>query len=102
MIIADALVITPPAVLTSTAASQVVQNTAGGNLILAAPGPNRLKGQKFYVVASGYAQAGPGTFTATGQPSPYGDASPATGTPNAFVSAPPGTPAYTAQTRGPI
>ncbi len=102
MIIADALVITPPAVLTSTAASQVVQNTAGGNLILAAPGSNRLKGQKFYVVASGYAQAGPGTFTATVQPILYGDASLATVTTKPLFSATAGTLAYTGTTSGAI
>lgn len=101
-VIADAVALTPPAVLTSTAASQVVQNTAGGNLILQAPGSNKLKGKKFYVVASGIAQAGPGTFTATVQPILYGDASLATVTTKPLFSATAGTLAYTGTTSGAI
>jgi hypothetical protein len=101
-VIADALKIVPPAVLTSTAASQIVQNTAGGNLILSAPGSNRLLGKSFYVFASGYAQAGPGTFTATIQPILYGDASLATVTTKPLFSATAGTLAYTGTTSAAI
>ena len=101
-VIADALVVTPAAVLTNTAASSVVQNTAGGNLVLQAPGSNRLKGKSFYVVASGYAQSGPGTFTATIQPILYGDASLATVTTKPLFSATAGTLAYTGTTSAAI
>jgi len=101
-VIADALKIVPPANLTSTAASQVVQTTAGGNLILSAPGSNRLSGQQFYVVASGYAVGGPGTFTATVQPILYGDASLATVTTKPLFSCTAGTLAYTGTATGAI
>ena len=101
-VIADALKVVPAAVLTSTAASAVVQTTAGANLILKAPGSNRLLGKSFYVVASGYAQAGPGTFTATIQPILYGDASLATVTTKPLFSATAGTLAYTGTTSAAI
>lgn len=101
-IIADALKINPAAVLTSTAASQVFQTTAGGNLILNAPGSNRLSGKLFYVQANGYAKCGPGTFTATVQPILYGDASLATVTTKPLFSATAGTLAYTGTTSGAI
>ena len=94
-VIADALKITPAAVLTSTAASQVVQTTAGSNLVLNAPGSNRLSGKVFFLQASGWATAGPGTFTATVQPILYGDASLATVTTKPLFSATAGTLAYT-------
>jgi hypothetical protein len=97
-VIADALKVVPAAVLTSTAASAVIQNTAGSSLILKAPGSNRLLGKSFYVVASGYATAGPGTFTATVQPILYGDASLATVTTKPLFSATAGTLAYTGTT----
>ena len=94
-VIADALKIVPAAVLTSTAASSVVQNTSGGNLILSIPGSNRLSGKAWYVQASGYAQSGPGTFTATVQPILYGDASLATVTTKPLFTSSAGTLAYT-------
>jgi hypothetical protein len=97
-VISDALVLSPAAVLTNTAASSVVQTTAGANLILNMPGSNRLNGTKFYVQASGKAFSGPGTFTATIQPILYGDASLATVTTKPLFSATAGTLAYTGTT----
>lgn len=94
-IINDQLKMTPAAVLTSTAASQVVQTTAGSNLIMGLPGSNRMSANKFWVFASGYATSGPGTFTATVQPILYGDASLATVTTKPLFSATAGTLAYT-------
>lgn len=94
-IINDQLKMTPAAVLTSTAASQVVQTTAGSNLIMGVPGSARLSANKFWVYASGYAQSGPGTFTATVQPILYGDASLATVTTKPLFSSTAGTLAYT-------
>lgn len=95
MVIADALALTPAAVLTSTAASQVVQTTAGSNLILGAPGSNKLKGKNFWVQASGFASCTSGTYTATIQPILYGDASLATVTTKPLFSATAGTMAFT-------
>jgi hypothetical protein len=97
-VIADALKITPPAVFTATAATatSVLQTTAGGNLILNAPGSNRLLGKSFYVVASGYlSTSGGGTFTATLAPILYGDASLATVTTKPLFTSTAGTLAYT-------
>jgi hypothetical protein len=54
------------------------------------------------VVASGFAQGGPGTFTATVQPILYGDASLATVTTKPLFSATAGTLAYTGTTSGAI
>lgn len=94
-IIVDALKITPAAVLTSTAASQVVQTTAGSNLLLNAPGSNRLANEVFYVEAVGYAFSGAGTYTATVQPILYGDVSLATVTTKPLFTSTAGTLAYT-------
>jgi hypothetical protein len=94
-IVVDQLKFTPPANLTSTAASQVVQLTAGGNLILALPGSSRFSANAFQVYAAGYAQSGPGTFTATVQPILYGDASLATVTTKPLFTSTAGTLAYT-------
>src|SRR5579884_3771628 len=94
-IVVDQLKMTPPAALTSTAASQVVQLTAGGNLILALPGSGRFSANSFTVYAAGYAQSGPGTFTATVQPILYGDASLATVTTKPLFTSTAGTLAYT-------
>jgi len=101
-IINDQLKITPAAVLTSTAASQVVQTTAGGNLVMGVPGSARLSGNAFQVYAQGYAYSGAGTFTATVQPILYGDASLATVTTKALFSATAGTLAYTGTTSAAI
>lgn len=101
-VIADALKIVPAAVLTSTAAQAVVQNTAGGNLILQIPGSNKLLGKSFWVGASGFATSGPGTFTATIQPILYGDASLATVTTKPLFSSTAGTLAYTGTTSASI
>jgi hypothetical protein len=101
-VIADALKINTPAVLTATAAQSVVQITAGGNLILKAPGSNKVNGKRFSLFASGYAQAGPGTFTATIQPILYGDASLATVTTKPLFSTTAGTLAYTGTTSAAI
>jgi hypothetical protein len=101
-VIADALKIIPAAALTATAAQSVVQNTAGGNLILSVPGSNRLLGKSFYVVASGFAQCTAGTFTATIQPILYGDASLATVTTKPLFSSTAGTLAYTGTTSAAI
>src|SRR5712671_1600923 len=100
MIIADALKIIPPAV--ATAAPATIQTTAGGNLILSAPGSNRLLGKQFYLQASGYISTGAGTYTATIQPILYGDASLATVTTKPLFSATAGTLAYTGTTGGAI
>ena len=100
-IIADALKVTPAAPYTGIAATAqtVVQTTAGGNLILNAPGSNRLNGQQFYVAASGYiVTSGGGTFTATVAPILYGDASLATVTTKPLFTATAGTLAYTGTT----
>src|SRR5271166_3853042 len=101
-VIADALKVSPAAVLTSTAASQVVQTTAGGNLILLMPGSNRLSGKDFNIRASGWAIGGAGTYTATIQPILYGDASLATVTTKPLFSATAGTLAYTGTTSAAI
>src|SRR5579884_728497 len=101
-IVVDQLKMTPPAALTSTAASQVVQLTAGGNLILALPGSGRFSANSFTVYAAGYAQSGPGTFTATVQPILYGDASLATVTTKPLFSCTAGTLAYTGTATGAI
>lgn len=101
-VIADALKITPAAALTATAAQSVVQITAGGNLILKAPGSNRLNGTRFSLAASGYAQSTAGTFTATIQPILYGDASLATVTTKPLFTTTAGTLAYTGTTGGAI
>lgn len=97
-VIADALKITPAAALTATAAQSVVQTTAGGNLILNAPGSNRLNGTRFSVIASGLASCTAGTFTATIQPILYGDASLATVTTKPLFTTTAGTLAYTGTT----
>ena len=95
-VIVDQLKLTPAAVLTSTAATQVVQTTAGANLIMGFPGSGRMSSNKFWVIAQGYAQAlGPGTFTATVQPILYGDASLATVTTKPLYTSTAGTLAYT-------
>lgn len=94
-IIVDQLKMTPAASLTATAASSVVQTTAGANLIMALPGSARFSANKIWIFASGYAQSGPGTFTATVQPILYGDASLATVTTKPLFSATAGTLAYT-------
>lgn len=96
----DALQITPAAVATSVPA--VFQTTAGANLILPAPGSNRLKGRNFTVQASGYVMAASGTFTATIQPILYGDASLATVSTKPLFSATAGTFAYTGTAGGAI
>jgi hypothetical protein len=98
MVIADALKVTPAAALTATAAQSVVQTTAGGNLILNAPGSNRLSGKRFSLLASGFASCTAGTFTATIQPILYGDASLATVTTKPLFTAGAGTLAYTGTT----
>ena len=95
-IIVDQLKMTPAAALTSTAATQVVQTTAGANLVMGMPGSARLSANKFWVYAAGYAQAlGPGTFTATVNPILYGDASLATVTTKPLFTSTAGTLAYT-------
>ena len=94
-IIVDQIKMTPAANLTSTAASQVVQTTAGSNLIMGLPGSARLSANKVTIFATGYAQSGPGTFTATVQPILYGDASLATVTTKPLFTATAGTLAYT-------
>lgn len=101
-IINDQLRLTPAAVLTSTAASQVVQITAGGNLVMVAPGSNRLNGQQFTVLASGFAGCTSGTYTATIQPILYGDASLATVTTKPLFSCTAGTLAFTGTVAGAI
>ena len=102
MVIADALKITPAAVMTATAAQSVFQTTAGGNLILNAPGSLRLSGKRFNVVASGFASTASGTYTATIQPILYGDASLATVTTKPLFSATAGTMAFTGTVAGAI
>ena len=96
-VIADALKANPAAVFSSAAATSqtVFQTTAGSNLILNAPGSNRLNSKRFYVFASGTASTGAGTYTATIQPILYGDASLATVTTKPLFSATAGTLAYT-------
>jgi len=94
-VIADALKLTPPATATAGGTQVVWQNTAGGNLILSAPGSNRLSGQTFFLQAAGYASGGAGTYTATVQPILYGDASLATVTTKPLFSSTAGTIAYT-------
>lgn len=101
-VISDTLKIIPAAVLTGTGTALVVQNTAGGNLILQVPGSNKLLGKSFYVQASGFASSGAGTFTATVQPIIYGDASLATVTTKPLFSATAGTLAFTGTTSGAI
>jgi|SRR6185437_3836091 len=97
-VIADALKITPAAALTATAAQSVVQTTAGGNLILNAPGSNKLNGKRFSLVASGWASCTAGTFTSTIQPILYGDTSLATVTTKPLFTSSAGTLAYTGTT----
>lgn len=97
-VIADALKTTPPAVLTTVGTQNVIQTTAGGNLILNAPGSNRLNGKRFSLLASGLAQGGAGTYTATIQPILYGDASLATVTTKPLFTTTAGTLAYTGTT----
>jgi len=92
-VIVDAVALTPPA--TATAAPATIQTTAGANLILAAPGSNRLNGKIFMLNASGQVSTGAGTYTATIQPILYGDASLATVTTKPLFSATAGTLAYT-------
>lgn len=92
LILNDQLKITPAAALT---AAGVFQATAGGNLVMGAPGTNRLLGKGFTVQASGYASTKAGTYTATIQPVLYGDASLATVTTKPLFSATAGTLAYT-------
>ena len=98
-IIADALKVTPAATLTVAASGaltqSVFQTTAGANLILSAPGSNRLNGKNFTVIAAGYVAGGAGTYTATVAPILYGDASLATVTTKALFTASAGTLAYT-------
>jgi len=94
-VISDALKLTPPATGTAGGTQVVFQTTAGGNLILSAPGSNRLSGKQFYLQASGYVSGGAGTYTATIQPILYGDASLATVTTKPLFSATAGTLAYT-------
>jgi hypothetical protein len=102
MIIADALRLTPAAVLTAGGTQVVFQNTAGGNLVLSAPGSNRLQGQQFNIFASGYAQCASGTYTATIQPILYGDSSLATVTTKPLFSCSAGTLAFTGTVAGAI
>lgn len=92
-VIVDAVAMTPPA--TATAAPAVFQTTAGANLILAAPGSNKLTGRTFLLQASGVVTTGAGTYTATIQPILYGDASLATVSTKPLFSATAGTLAYT-------
>lgn len=99
MVIADALALSPPATMT---AGGVFQTTAGGNLILSAPGSNRLKGKQFYLQASGYVTCASGTYTQTIQPILYGDASLATVTTKPLFSATAGTIAFTGTVAGAI
>lgn len=96
-VIADALKLTPPAVYTVAAATaqSVIQTTAGGNLILEAPGSNRLNGKRFGITASGTLATGAGTYTATIAPILYGDASLATVTTKPLFTSTAGTLAYT-------
>lgn len=103
-IIVDPIKIVPPVAITGAAAvtQSVFQTTAGGNLILNAPGSGRLNGQQFYLQASGIAFGGPGTYTATIQPILYGDASLATVTTKPLFSATAGTLAYTGTVGGAI
>jgi hypothetical protein len=91
-VIADALKVIPPATMT---AGGVFQTTAGGNLILNAPGSNRLSGKTFFVQASGYVSCASGTYTQTIQPILYGDASLATVTTKPLFSCTAGTIAFT-------
>jgi hypothetical protein len=95
----DALVVSPAATMTAAASGaltqSVFQTTAGANLILQAPGSNRLKGRSFTVQASGYVSGGAGTYTATVAPILYGDASLATVTTKPLFTASAGTLAYT-------
>lgn len=88
--------------MTATGGPNIFQTTAGGNLIMNAPGSGRLNGQQFYLQASGIAFGGPGTYTATIQPILYGDASLATVTTKPLFSATAGTLAYTGTTGGAI
>jgi hypothetical protein len=83
-IIADALVL-------AGGTQSVFQTTAGSNLLLNAPGSNRLAGSQFYVSASGYVSGGAGTYTAAIQPILYGDVSPATVTTKPLFSGTAGT-----------
>jgi hypothetical protein len=76
-------------------AAGIFQTTAGSNLILSAPGSNKLKGRQFYVQASGFVSCASGTYTATLQPVLYGDASLATVTTKPLFSATAGTMAFT-------
>src|SRR5690348_12769225 len=99
MIIADVLKITPAATMT---AAGVFQTTAGSNLILNAPGSNRLLGKQFYVSASGFISCASGTYTATLQPVLYGDASLATVTTKPLFSTTAGTMAFTGTVTGAI
>lgn len=93
-VIADALKLTPAATMTA-AAGGIFQTTAGANLILQAPGSNRLLGKQFYVTASGYVSCASGTYTQTIQPILYGDASLATVTTKPLFSCTAGTIAFT-------
>lgn len=98
-IVVDALKVTPAATLTAAASGaltqSVFQTTAGSNLVMSAPGSNRLAGKNFTVVATGYASGGAGTYTATVAPILYGDASLATVTTKPLFTASAGTLAYT-------
>ena len=94
-IISDALALTPAAANTSVGTQVVVQKTAGGTLTLNLPGSNRLSGQQFTVLASGYFSSGAGTYTATVAPILYGDASLATVTTKPLFTSSAGTWAYT-------
>ena len=84
--------------MTAVGTQQVVQTTAGGNLILKAPGSNRLNGKVFTIRASGWAAGGAGTYTATITPILYGDSSLATVTTKPLFTATAGTLAYTGTT----
>jgi hypothetical protein len=93
-VIADAIKVAGVATMTA-AAGGVFQSANGGNLLLKAPGSNRLAGKSFTVVANGYAFTGTGTYTATVQPIIYGDSSLATVTTKPLFSATAGTVTYT-------
>lgn len=54
----------PGAAALSAATGGVFQSTAGGNLLLLAPGSGRLEGRKFTIRHSGYATLAAGTYTA--------------------------------------
>ena len=83
-------------------AAGVFQTTAGSNLILNAPGSNRLNGKQFRVKASGWVTTASGTYTATIQPVLYGDAVLSTVTTKPLFSATAGTIAFTGTVAGAV